>query len=79
MKELSLRGGALRAHSLALFAVSALSLWLKTDWLSFLLHVVPASMHYGSLELQAKITSSVSVSQAQQSNYCVAGKGGLNV
>lgn len=71
LKELSLRGGALRAHSLALFAVSALPLWLKTDWLSFLLQtpapVVPASMHYGSLELQARITSSVFVSQAQKS------------
>lgn len=39
LKELSLRDGALRAHSLALFAVLALSLWLKTDSLSFLLQM----------------------------------------
>lgn len=64
-------------------SISALPLWLKTDWLSFLLQMpapcVSASMHHSSLELQAKITSSIFVSQAQKSNYCVAGKGGLNV
>lgn len=45
LKELSVRDGALRAHGLALFAVLASSLWLKTDSLSFLLQMpAPCSL-----------------------------------